>query len=175
MSGAAAPAPSLAAAPAPAPAAAPALAPAAAAPTPTPASAAPTLAPAAEVVSLPPLVEASPLVSAPCPSAVDSLIREWIARAQRGEPHGGAEEKSLERVKHLFGVLELSPPGGGGGACASLQVFVQLSQFQKERHIFLHFYQSTDRDRERGTTARLATMKDRKEAGFVYCDALTLP
>ena len=54
-----------------------------------------------------------------------------------------------------------------------LQVFVQLSQFQKERHIFLHFYQSTDRDRERGTTARLATMKDRKEAGFVYCDAAT--
>ena len=135
------------------------------------AAAAPTLAPAAEVVSLPPLVEARPLVSAPCPSAVDSLIREWIAKAQRGEPHGGAEEKSLERVKHLFGVLELAPPGGGGGACASLQVFVQLSQFQKERHIFLHFYQSTDRDRERGTTARLATMKDRKEAGFVYCDA----
>ena len=50
---------------------------------------------------------------------------------------------------------------------------MQLSQFQKERHIFLHFYQSTERDRERGTTARLATMKDRKEAGFVYCDAAT--
>ena len=111
---AAAPAPALAAAPAPA--AAPALAPAAAAP---------ALAPAAEAVSLPPLVEAPPLVSAPCPAAVDSLIRAWIARAQRGEPHGGAEEKSLERVKHLFGVLELAPPGGGGGACASLQV--QLS------------------------------------------------
>ena len=102
---AAAPAPALAAAPAPA--------------------AAPALAPAAEAVSLPPLVEAPPLVSAPCPAAVDSLIRAWIARAQRGEPHGGAEEKSLERVKHLFGVLELAPPGGGGGACASLQV--QLS------------------------------------------------
>ena len=133
-------------------------------------AAAPAPAPAA-AVSLPPLVETPPLVSAPCPSVVDSLIREWIAKAQRGQRPGGAEEKSLERVKHLFGVLELAPQGDGGGSWASLQVFVQLSQFQKERHIFLHFYQSTDRDRERGTTARLATMKDRKEAGFVYCDA----
>ena len=107
---------------------------------------------------------------------VDGLIREWIAKAQRGDPHGGAEEKSLERVKHLFGVLELAPPGGSDlqqSECALLQVFVQLSQFQKQRHIFLHFYQSTARDRERGTTARLAVMKDRKEAGFVYCDAAT--
>ena len=140
------------------------------------AAAAPTLASPAEVASLPPLLEAPPLVSAPCPSAVDGLIREWIAKAQRGDPHGGAEEKSLERVKHLFGVLELAPPGGSDlqqSECALLQVFVQLSQFQKQRHIFLHFYQSTARDRERGTTARLAVMKDRKEAGFVYCDAAT--
>ena len=129
--------------------------------------------PPAATVSLPPLVDAPPLVSAPCPSAVDSLIRGWIAKAQQGQPAGGAEEKPLERLKHLFGVLELAPQGGGGGTWASLQVFVQLSQFQKERHVFLHFYQSTERDRQRGTTARLAAMKDRKEAGFVYCDAAT--
>ena len=77
------------------------------------AAAAATLASPAVAASLPPLLEAPPLVSAPCPSAVDGLIREWIAKAQRGDPHGGAQEKSLERVKHLFGVLELAPPGGG--------------------------------------------------------------
>ena len=118
---------------------------------------------------LPPLLAVEPL-GCPCPSEVDRLVREWIGKARRGQPAGSAEEKALERLKHLFGVLELAPRDGGSEAWASLQVFVQLTQFQKARFVFLHFYPSTERDRQRGTVARLP-QTDRKEAGFIYFDA----
>ena len=68
---------------------------------------------------MPAFQPASPPTAAPCPDAVACLAREWIERARRGEAAAGsAEDKQLERQKHLFGTLEL--PG------SVLQVFVQL-------------------------------------------------
>ena len=100
---------------------------------------------------LPPLEECNPppAAASASPTDVGRMIREWIAKAQRDEPPAsGAEEKQLERLKHPFGALEV-------GGC-TLQVLVQLTQFQKLRFVFLHFYPNK-----------------KKEAGFVYFEAAT--
>tara|TARA_B110001452_G_scaffold255185_1_gene247350 strand:- start:103 stop:1296 length:1194 start_codon:yes stop_codon:yes gene_type:complete len=98
-----------------------------------------------------PLEERSPPPSAASasPSDVSRTIRAWIATAQRDEPpDGSAEEKQLQRLKHPFGALEVGD--------STLQVLVQLTQFQKARFVFLHFYPNK-----------------KKEAGFVYFEAAT--
>lgn len=116
-------------------------------------------------------IEVPSPTAAPSATVVAGLISEWIGKAQQGvSPGVCTEEKVLERIKHLFGVLSVVPKRGGSSL--PLQVFVQLTQFQKLRFIFLHFYPSTDRDVERGTIARLP-LTDRKEAGFVYFEAGT--